>query len=86
MTQSRTPESQSRVLEVDSRRRLNLYKVGYHDRYTVTVQDDGTIILTPALVVSPAELRFLQDSELQKIVEAGRENSGNTRHLDRTGD
>ncbi|SKU62170.1 Uncharacterised protein [Mycobacteroides abscessus subsp. massiliense] len=74
------------LLEVDSRRRLNLNKVGHHDRYTARVQKDGTIVLTPALVLSPAELHFLQDTELQKIVETGRRNSGQTRHLDRNRD
>lgn len=41
-----------RLLELDSRRRGSLAKMGRPEdtRYLVEVQDDGTIILTPAEV------------------------------------
>jgi hypothetical protein len=61
-----------RLLEVDARRRLNLTKVGHHDRYTVVVHEDGTIVLTPAIVLSPAELHFLQDDEIRDLVSQAR--------------
>ncbi|WP_131726381.1 hypothetical protein [Mycobacteroides immunogenum] len=78
--------SEQVLLEVDSRRRLNLNKVGHHDLYTASVHEDGTIILTPALVISPAELHFLHDAEVQRIVQVGRRNTDKTRHLNRTRD
>lgn len=71
------------LLEVDNRRRLNLSKIGHHNRYTVTEHADGTITLTPAIVLSPAELHYLADAEIQELAERARGNSGKTRHLDR---
>jgi hypothetical protein len=44
---------------VDSRGRTSLARVRTHayNRYTVTEDDDGRIILTPAITVSPADAR-----------------------------
>jgi hypothetical protein len=74
------------LLEVDGRRRLNLSKIGHHDRYTATEHEDGTITLTPAIVLSPAEMHFLADTELQEFVRIGRSNSSKTMRLDRRRD
>lgn len=71
------------LIEVDGRRRLNLSKIGRHDRYTVTEHEDGTITLTPAIVLSPAEMHYLTDTELQQLVNTGRSNSGKTIRRDR---
>lgn len=42
----------TRVLEVDSRRRISLGSLAQHDRYLVTVEPDGRIVLTPAVVTA----------------------------------
>lgn len=42
-----------KIITLDARRRASLAKIGRpeHTRYIVDVQDDGTMILTPAVVV-----------------------------------
>ena len=47
------------MLEVDSRRRISLGPLAEHDRYLVDVEEDGTIVLTPAVVMSAAQARLL---------------------------
>ena len=47
------------VLEVDSRRRISLGALATHDRYLVEVEDDGTIVLTPAVVMSVAQANLM---------------------------
>jgi len=47
------------LLEVDSRRRISLGSLAEHDRYLVDVEEDGTIVLTPAVVMSRAQARLL---------------------------
>ena len=51
------------LIELDARRRASFGRVGRpeHTRYLVSEEDDGTLILTPATVVSDLEARFLQD-------------------------
>lgn len=39
------------LIEVDDRRQVSLGRVGRHDRYLANVQRDGTIVLTPAVVM-----------------------------------
>lgn len=46
------------LLEVDARRRVSLGSLALHDRYLATVEDDGTIVLQPAIVVSVAQARL----------------------------
>lgn len=48
---------QSRLIEVDSRRRIHLGDMGKHHRYLAHTEPDGTIILTPAVVVPVSELK-----------------------------
>lgn len=72
------------MLEVDARRRLNLSKVGQHDRYTAVEYDDGTIVLSPALILNPAELHYLTDTDIQALVATARSNSGQHRGKTRT--
>lgn len=43
------------LLEIDTRRRLSLGSLATHDRYLASVEADGTIVLTPAVVMSVAE-------------------------------
>ncbi len=63
------------LVEVDERRRVTLGKIGNreHIRYLATEQADGTIILTPAVVMSEAEARFLANPELVAMVAENRE-------------
>lgn len=66
------------LLEVDSRRRLNMAKLGRHDRYTAVEHEDGSITLTPAIILSPAELHYLSDREIQDLVGKAQQNTGNS--------
>lgn len=43
------------LLELDSRRRASLGRIAKHAFYFVRVEEDGTIVLTPALVMTPQE-------------------------------
>ena len=57
-------EFMSELVEVDSRRRVTLGAHARHQRYLVTSEPDGTVILIPAVVLSEAEARFIRDPEL----------------------
>jgi hypothetical protein len=50
-------------LAVDERGRTSLARVRTHnyDRYTVEEFPDGTLVLTPAITISPLELAALRD-------------------------
>jgi hypothetical protein len=61
-------EKQS-VLEVDSRRRISLGLLAEHDRYLVEVEEDGTIVLTPAVVMSAAQARLFAAVETSRKVD-----------------
>jgi hypothetical protein len=54
------------VVEVDSRRRVSLGKIGRPEdtRYIVQAEEDGSITLTPAVVMSAAEAKLLRHPEL----------------------
>jgi hypothetical protein len=54
-----TPVTEPILLEVDSRRRVSLGQMATHDRYLAHTEDDGTIILTPAVVMAASEARLL---------------------------
>ena len=60
------------VIEVDSRRRVSLGKLGHHDTYLATEQPDGTITLEPAVILTEAEHAFLQNTELRHQIEHNR--------------
>lgn len=62
------------LLEVDDRRRVSLGKMGRpeHRRYLAAEQPDGTIILTPAVVMTELEARFLANRELVGRIEDNR--------------
>lgn len=49
----------SQLVELDGRRRVALGRIGKaeHTRYLVTEEPDGTLIFTPAVVVTEAALR-----------------------------
>lgn len=57
---------------LDSRKRLNLASIATRDSYRVTREENGTIILEPAVVLSEDELAVLQDETLHAAVTRGR--------------
>ena len=57
------------LLEVDSRRRISLGALATHDRYLVDVEHDGTIVLTPAVVISVAEARLHAAPETSRKID-----------------
>jgi hypothetical protein len=62
------------VLELDYRRRVSLGRVGRreHRRYLVTEEPDGTLILTPAVVLSELEAGLLANADLVERIHANR--------------
>jgi hypothetical protein len=66
------PPSMSNMIELDARRRTSLGRIGRkeHTRYLVDEQPDGTLVLTPAIVV-PATLSADRIDSIRKgIAEA----------------
>lgn len=59
------------MIEVDARNRLTLPGKA-HRRYLVHEQDDGTVILEPAVVISELEARYRANPDLQAKVAHGR--------------
>jgi hypothetical protein len=60
------------VIELDTRRRANFGNVGRHRRYLATEEPDGTIVLTPAVVVTELEANLLSHAELLNRVVGNR--------------
>ncbi|MDP1806076.1 MAG: hypothetical protein Q8K72_12975 [Acidimicrobiales bacterium] len=62
------------LLEVDDRRRVTLGKLGKpeHRRYLAAEEPDGTIVLSPAVVMSELEARFLANTALVEQIEENR--------------
>lgn len=62
------------VLELDERRRASFGRIGNpdHRRYLVDVDPDGTITLTPAVVVAAHELALLRHPEVIARIEESR--------------
>jgi hypothetical protein len=56
--------SESVVISVQGRGRVNLGKLAEHERYLGHTEPDGTIILEPAEVMSLTEKKLLADSAL----------------------
>lgn len=56
------------LLELDSRRRLSLGQIAKHDRYLAEIEEDGTIVLTPAVVMTEAEARLLAAPETAREI------------------
>lgn len=68
------PKGQPSLLEVDSRRRISLGSLAEHARYLVEVEDDGVIVLTPAVVMSVAEARLHTAVETSRRIDDFLEN------------
>lgn len=60
------------VVEVDSRRRVSLGKIGRHRRYLVHEEPDGTLIMEPATVLTEAEVRVMGAPGLLDRIERNR--------------
>lgn len=54
------------VVELDDRRRVSLGKIGRpeHRRYLAHEEPDGTIVFTPAVVMSEAQYQLLANPDL----------------------
>lgn len=65
---------EDQLIELDDRRRVSLGKLGRpeHRRYLATEHPDGTIIFTPAVVMSELEARFLANRALVERIEDDR--------------
>ncbi len=61
----------SHLVEVDARRRISLGKLGKRDqtRYLVSEQPDGSLLLTPAVVMTAHEAALLRNPELVAQIE-----------------
>lgn len=60
--------SESVVISVQGRGRVNLGKLAEHQRYLGHTEPDGTIILEPAEVISLTEKKLLADNALMASI------------------
>ncbi|MDE0066520.1 MAG: hypothetical protein OXN44_06580 [Acidimicrobiaceae bacterium] len=62
----------TQLVELDARRRVALGRLGNpeHSRYLVTEHPDGTLMFTPAVVMSAHEAALLRHPELVAQIEA----------------
>lgn len=62
----------SQLVELDSRRRISLGRLGRpeHRRYLVTEEPDGTLVLTPAVVMTAHEAALLRRPDLVERIES----------------
>ena len=65
------------LVELDERRRESLGRIGRqeHTRYLVTEESDGTLVFTPAVVLSELELKLLANDELVDEILSNRTDS-----------
>ncbi len=57
------------LIEVDARKRLSLGSLANYDRYLANVEEDGTIVLTPAVVLTAAEARLRAAPETAREID-----------------
>ena len=64
----------AQLVELDARRRVALGRLGKpeHDRYLVSEHADGTLVFTPAVVMTAHEAALLRHPELVEQIEADR--------------
>ncbi len=76
-----------RLVELDDRRRVSLGKIGRpeHTRYIVEEEPDGTLVLTPAVVMSELEAKLLANRELVERINANRADPGRLVRRERRG-
>ena len=75
------------LVELDDRRRVSLGKIGRpeHTRYIVEEEPDGTLVLTPAVVMSELEAKLLAKRELVERINANRADPGRLVRRERRG-
>lgn len=66
--------TQKTLLEVDARRRISLGSLATSERYLAEVESDGTIVLTPAVVMSAVEARLHAATETSRRIDEFLEN------------
>ena len=73
------------VAEADDRGRVSLGRAGVqpNQRHVAHVEPDGTVILTPAAVVTSYEVRFLQNTGLVEQIEDNRAHPERLKRVDR---
>lgn len=66
------------LVELDDRRRVSLGRIGRpeHTRYLVEEEPDGTLVFTPAVVMSELEAKLLANRELVERIHANRADPG----------
>lgn len=57
-------------IELDARHRAPLGRLARHDRYAVTVEPSGRIILEPAVLLTQSQLKLLQNGEFWEELDA----------------
>lgn len=57
------------MLAVDGRRRISLGALARHDRYFAAAEPDGTIVLTPVVVLSVTEAAALHSPGIRAALE-----------------
>ena len=66
------------IVEADSRGRVSLAKLGIKDaQLTAERTEDGGVILTPAVVVTPAEARYYRNPEAIELLSQAQESVDN---------
>lgn len=54
-----------KIIEVDSRNRISLGELCKHEQYLVRMEDDGTILLIPAVVIALTELKKMERQTME---------------------
>lgn len=67
-----TTNTEATLIELDSRRRTALGKVGRHSRYLVRETPTGTLIFEPAVVLTELEAALLARPDILAEVAASR--------------
>ncbi|MGH3504799.1 MAG: hypothetical protein ACRDQA_28475 [Nocardioidaceae bacterium] len=57
------------LIELDDRRRVSLGKLGRHQRYLAHEEPDGTLVLTPAAIMSKAQASLLARPEVMADID-----------------
>lgn len=63
-------ESTATLVELDSRRRASLGKVGRHSQYRVTEHPDGSLLFEPAVIMSEHEARLMSHPDLVESIQS----------------
>lgn len=61
------------IIDVDARRRVSLGALATADRYTIEREDDGTIVLRPAVVLTEDEFKLLNRPDILHAVQGSRQ-------------